>query len=340
MNTIQTTNGAHTLTAVARDAAGNRTTSASRTVTVSNDVAGPVISTVAVSSLTTSGATVGWTTNEPSDSIAEYGPTAGYGNAGGAGTPLVTAHSVVLSGLSAGTLYHYRVRSSDAAGNQASSSDRTFTTLSPPPPPAPAPAPVPAPADTTPPTVDLTGPPSGATVSGTVTVSATATDAGGVVGVQFTLDGAPLDGGEASSPPYALAWNTGQTLDGLHTLTAVARDAAGHTTATSGLVTVANNPASFSVTCAPTRVARGQAVLVSWTARSRSLSAEDTVALYPAGAFSPRATSSPLWSAQTGGVTGGSVVLPAPQTPGTYQVYLIPSRSLKETVASAPLNVQ
>jgi hypothetical protein len=40
----------------------------------------------------------------------------------------VTNHSVTLSGLTANTTYHYRVRSKDAAGNQAASGDLTFTT--------------------------------------------------------------------------------------------------------------------------------------------------------------------------------------------------------------------
>jgi hypothetical protein len=40
----------------------------------------------------------------------------------------VTAHSQSLSGLIAGTLYHYRVRSRDATGNEAVSGDFTFTT--------------------------------------------------------------------------------------------------------------------------------------------------------------------------------------------------------------------
>src|SRR4030095_2988445 len=41
---------------------------------------------------------------------------------------LVTSHSVTLSGLTSNTLYHYRVRSRDASGNERISSDGTFTT--------------------------------------------------------------------------------------------------------------------------------------------------------------------------------------------------------------------
>ena len=66
----------------------------------------------------------------------------------------------------------------------------------------------PAPAlDATPPTVTISAPGSGATVSGTVAVSATASDNVGVVGVQFRLDGANL-GAEDTTAPYSIAWNT------------------------------------------------------------------------------------------------------------------------------------
>jgi len=41
---------------------------------------------------------------------------------------MVTAHSIAVSGLSLGTLYHYRVLSRDAAGNLTTSADGTFTT--------------------------------------------------------------------------------------------------------------------------------------------------------------------------------------------------------------------
>jgi hypothetical protein len=48
-------------------------------------------------------------------------------------TTLVTGHSQTLAGLAAATVYHFRVISRDAAGNQAVSGDLTFTTLAAPP---------------------------------------------------------------------------------------------------------------------------------------------------------------------------------------------------------------
>jgi hypothetical protein len=86
----------------------------------------------------------------------------------------------------------------------------------------------------------LTAPASGATVSGTVTVSANASDNVGVVGVQFKLDGANL-GAEDTTAPYGVAWDTTTAAAGTHTLTAVARDAAGRvTTSAARTVTVAS----------------------------------------------------------------------------------------------------
>jgi hypothetical protein len=90
--------------------------------------------------------------------------------------------------------------------------------------------------DTTAPTVSLTAPTNGATVLGTVTVSANASDNVGVVGVQFRLDGVNL-GAEDTSSPYSIAWDTTAVANGSHSLTAVARDAAGNTR-TSDAVTV------------------------------------------------------------------------------------------------------
>ena len=100
--------------------------------------------------------------------------------------------------------------------------------------------------DTRPPIVSLTAPVAGATVGGTVTVSATATDNIGVAGVQFKLDGNNL-GAEATAAPYSVSWNTTGAVNGSHTLTAVARDAANNATTSAGVsVTVSNTAAAIA----------------------------------------------------------------------------------------------
>src|SRR5439155_5214370 len=65
----------------------------------------------------------------------------------------------------------------DAAGNTSSASVTVNVANAPPP-------------DTTPPTVSITSPANGATVSGTITVTANAADNVGVAGVHFIVDGA------------------------------------------------------------------------------------------------------------------------------------------------------
>ncbi len=90
------------------------------------------------------------------------------------------------------------------------------------------------------PTVSLTSPAAGAIVGGTVTLTATAADDIAVVGVQFKLDGTAI-GGEDVDAPYEMSWATEPVSDGLHALTAVARDAAGRETVSTINVTVTHD---------------------------------------------------------------------------------------------------
>lgn len=84
------------------------------------------LSSISVNHATTT-ATVSWTSNHAGSSGAEYGTTSGYGSTGtSAGT--TTSHQVALSGLTAGTTYHYRVTTVDGYGQSAQSSDATFAT--------------------------------------------------------------------------------------------------------------------------------------------------------------------------------------------------------------------
>ncbi len=93
--------------------------------------------------------------------------------------------------------------------------------------------------DTSAPTVSITSPTSGSTVSGTVSIAATASDSNGIAGVQFKLDGANL-GVEDTSSPYSYSWDSTGALVGSHTISAVARDTAGNTSTATSSVTVSN----------------------------------------------------------------------------------------------------
>ena len=133
---------------------------------------------------------------------------------GGVQIAAVTTASYANSGLSPATAYSFTIAARDAAGNvSAFSASAGATTPS---------------VDVIPPSVVITGPPAGP-VSGTVNVTASASDNIGVLSVQFRLDGQAL-GAEDLAVPYERSWNTSTASNGPHVLTAVARDAAGNMT--------------------------------------------------------------------------------------------------------------
>ncbi|MDB6121456.1 MAG: D-alanyl-D-alanine carboxypeptidase precursor [Pedosphaera sp.] len=87
----------------------------------------PVISSVAAGSLSSSSATITWNTDISSDSVVNYGTTTSYGTTV-SNASLVISHSINLTGLTAATTYHYRVRSKGTGTTQTTSGDFTFTT--------------------------------------------------------------------------------------------------------------------------------------------------------------------------------------------------------------------
>src|SRR5207245_1631319 len=141
----------------------------------------------------------------------------------------------------------------------------------------------------------LTAPTAGATVAGTITVRANATDNGTVAGVQCKLDGVNL-GAEDTAAPYSVPWDTTTATNASHTLTAVARDAAGNqATAAAVTVTVFNDttPPAVSITAPSAGSTVAGTITVSANAtdngtvagvqsllRSVNLGAENTAAPY------------------------------------------------------------
>jgi chitodextrinase len=136
--------------------------------------------------------------------------------------PLATTTTTSFShtGLTAGSTYNYRVSAYDAVPNHSAWTASVSVQTS----------------DTIAPVVGITSPATGATVSGTITIAASAADNIGVVGVQFQYNGINL-GAEDTSAPYAVKANTKSVGSGTYTLTAIARDAAGNRT-TSAPVTI------------------------------------------------------------------------------------------------------
>ncbi len=80
--------------------------------------------------------------------------------------------------------------------------------------------------DSTPPTVNITSPAAGASVSGRVNLSATASDGNGVQAVEFHVDGQML--ARDTAAPYGATWNARKALAGKHVLLVRAIDAAGN----------------------------------------------------------------------------------------------------------------
>ena len=271
-NTTTATNGSHTLTTVARDAAGNTATSAAVTVKVNNTGPSPLPD-VIVTSLSYASGVFTSTVKNQGTGAAPAGILIGVGYSvdgvsrtwGGVSGPLAAGASVTI-GTNGGpytipTGTHTFTAHVDDV-NRFAESNETNNLLS---------QSITV-GDTQAPTVSVTAPANGTTVSGTsVAVSANASDNVGVSGVQFKLDGANL-GAEDTTSPYSVTWNSTTAGVGSHTLTAVARDAAGKTTTSAGVsVTV---PDTTSPTVSFTAPANGAPVSGSVTV---SANASDNV---------------------------------------------------------------
>mgnify|MGYP001411139802 CR=1 FL=1 len=94
-----------------------------------DDITAPaIISGPTVNGITSSTATVNWTTDEASNSWVYYGLTTSYSDTA-KNESGVTSHSMGLSGLAASTTYHYKVSSTDPMNNGPTySGDNTFAT--------------------------------------------------------------------------------------------------------------------------------------------------------------------------------------------------------------------
>lgn len=93
--------------------------------------------------------------------------------------------------------------------------------------------------DTTPPQLAFETPSDGATVTGAVTIVIAASDNVGVTDVDLAVDGVAI--GSVTMAPFQIVWDASTVADGMHTLTAVGRDAAGNTATATASITVADN---------------------------------------------------------------------------------------------------
>jgi fibronectin type 3 domain-containing protein len=219
----------------AEDAAGNVSAASNEVSTTIADTTAPTAPTALAATATGNSIGLSWTASTDDVGVTRYNvhraTTAGFTPTTANRIAQPTGASYTDTGLAAGT-YYYKVTAQDAAANVSPASNEASATI--------------AGADTVPPTVAVTAPTGGATVNGSVSVTADATDDRGVVGVQFKLDGQNL-GTEDTATPYSVAWDTRAEVNGNHTLTAVARDAAGNA-ATSAAVNVTVSNAGVSTT--------------------------------------------------------------------------------------------
>jgi Domain of unknown function (DUF4082)/Bacterial Ig-like domain/Concanavalin A-like lectin/glucanases superfamily/Bacterial Ig domain len=185
------------------------------------------------------------------------------------GTEVLTAPYTTswnTTGLANGT-YTLTARARDGAGNTTTSAGVVVTVNNVP--------------DNTPPTVSITAPAAG-NVTGNVTVSANASDNVAVVGVQFLLNGANL-GTEDLTAPYSISWNSFAVANGTYTLTAVARDAAGNTTTSAGVVITVSNTANL-IAALPLNEGTGTATAdISGNAHNGTLTGTWTTGKYGQG---------------------------------------------------------
>ena len=220
LNTTTLSNGSHSLSAVASNSAAQTATSATVSITVNNSSA-PTISITSPASGATVSGTVAVSTSVSSNTTSVQFKVDGA-NSGAAVTTAPFGFSLNTTTLSNGS-HSLSAVATNSANQTATSATVSITVNN---------------ANTTPPTVSISSPTSGATVSGTVNVAATATDKTGITKVEFYLDSA-LQIADTSSP-YAWSWNTVSSTNGSHTVMAKAYDVAGKTASASVTVSVSN----------------------------------------------------------------------------------------------------
>lgn len=98
---------------------------------IDDDKIGPLIKNVEVEEIQQKifiEAVLKWETDEPSNSMVEYGLTSQYGETVSSEKVFAKKHKIAITGLKAGKQYHYRVLSRDVFGNISVSGDFVFDT--------------------------------------------------------------------------------------------------------------------------------------------------------------------------------------------------------------------
>ncbi len=239
-DTTKSTNGTHSLRASATSANGNVGTSPAISLTVQNST-NPASPAVSITS-PTNGAKVSGAVTVSASASDKVGVASVQFRVDGnnVGSPDISApYTYALNTKTLANGNHTLTAvATDMSNNEGTSAAVSITVSNS--------APINGPA------VAITSPLAGTMVSGTITVTATASDSSGVANVQFELDGSKLGSADTTSP-YSQSWNTTTVVDGPHTLTAVAspNSTSQQATSASAVVVVNNSGSGSALSTAP-----------------------------------------------------------------------------------------
>ncbi len=227
-NTMPAVQGAHQLTARAFDTGGNSTDSAPVNVTLDNpvDTTPPVLSVTAPSE----GELVSGTATIVADATDDVGVARVDISIDGGLVASLTAPPYEFdwdSSAAADGAHQIDVTAADLADNLTSVTVNVTS-------------------DNTGPTVALTAPAPGAILTGSVALSADASDSAGVVQVEFLIDGVIIETDTAA--PYEASWDTTLDSDGSHEVAVFAYDALGNSEVASALVVSDNDAPTVAIT--------------------------------------------------------------------------------------------
>lgn len=231
-------------------------------------------------------------------------------------------------------------------------------------------------ADTTPPTVSITNPPTGTTVAGTITAAATAydppatTDGTGVTKVEFLVDGVLKL--TDTTAPYNYFLDTKTLTNGSHTITAKAYDAASNIGTTANTVTVnnvdtvaPNPPSSLTGTTTQPTATTASKVVLTWPAATDNGSPASGIKSYlvqrggvtiatvnastltytdnnlPTGSYSYviRAVDNVNLTSTTSSPAYNTTINPVPTPPPDTNTFQTPPTATATTASSTQINV-
>jgi len=222
-NSATVGNGSHTLAARAYDGAGNFTTSAGVVVTVDNTAPTVAFTAPASNAFVRGVVTLTATATDDSSVTSVVFKANGVivATVSGSASPYSTSWTTTGGAYADGTKVTLTATATDLAG-LSSTATETVTV------------------DNSLPSVSITAPTAGATVSGSVPLTVTTSDAGSPVAkIEYLVDGNVV--ATSTTSPFGVMWNSASVANGSHSITARATDGAGNQTTSSAVGVTVNN---------------------------------------------------------------------------------------------------